>query len=371
MSGREEWTLYVDETGKFDDPEDTCAVVGFLVAVEDEAAFAQVLKKSLEQVYPRTPYPPHATDLWQPSTVLAGWILTHDRAPDPRADGAALDRLGAYALEAPRPELSGFQAAIAERRMPTRDEALKADAILETAAGADFDAVRDYGEVLRKRRKELFHLLAQGLGRGRGFISESAEPREFTSAEGEPRDRYLRLLTILLERVLCFLRRPRPVRLSLWVAERGRMDEKRKVSAADVAYALERARAHPRLAANLLEVEAGPIEVQDYRRPTVSPGIVIADAVGNLTRLLARSRSWPAYVKDARRRVALPFDAATGSDGTILPAVTPTGPSRAALWAHLAGTPVPGASDAEPGWALDQLSLWIAATTPKRGEGAA
>ncbi len=70
MKPREEWQLFIDESGNFDSPEGLRLVTGLLIKAPDTEEVRTSLRSALEQAHPGIPWPPHSFLC----NYMGGWV---------------------------------------------------------------------------------------------------------------------------------------------------------------------------------------------------------------------------------------------------------------------------------------------------------
>jgi hypothetical protein len=185
-------------------------------------------------------------------------------------------------------------------------------------------------------------------------------------------DRYLKLLGVLLERVVCLLRGEGALhQVRVRVAARG-LDKALQPAAGflsiridHVQLCIDAALRFPWLQEERASVAFEALRPEEFDGG-VHPGVVLADFVSNKFFALSSAKSWADLEAGVTRSFGLPADARCGAVGRRLPAVAAAGETRAALVRALAGE-APARSVGSGGWEQDQSTRWLAAAaTPRR-----
>ena len=94
------WTVYVDESGNFEDFQDHVAVAGLLLSDDATGVSPRALRTSLERAMPWFPWPLHASHVNQPAYVAIAWHQRFGGAPttgDAAFAGAAREAMARMA----------------------------------------------------------------------------------------------------------------------------------------------------------------------------------------------------------------------------------------------------------------------------------
>lgn len=370
----EDWLLFVDESGRFEEPDEPTAIAGLLLRSRDEPVLRSALRKSLCRAFPLVRYPQHATELRRPTAYAAAAMLRTPAADETQeerdARRAAAPAVRVLSDAPPRSLAADFMDAVRNGRMPTCEALNRADAWLSRrapAAWSDLEAWRRRCErhmagLLSKLHEELdghaWVLLMGGRGAGEEWDTYEASPRLC-------RDAYLRQLEALFERTLSLLRgrgtrrriiayvATRPVTLEgfgsveLWSREVMRPAEAAAVTALGSDW-----RDSVRL------IAGAPIVRYDE---FVHPGVVLADFLGNRLRMrLWERRDWTRLAEAVARVAPLPIEATAtlAPELGALPTLGMDGPARRCIQDAAAGRPADPTS-LSPRWNRDQAQRWI------------
>lgn len=184
-----EWQLYIDESGDFDAVEDRVVVVGVLLAGADHPSRQQELRDWLKSTFPSSPYPPHQRILNLAAGVAACVAREPARVPELQP---AVDALDACPLRDDVRELRTTPVAT------FRDAKLRTvDNWMRSHARGAYDLLKRH---ITQRRGVASRGFAKVIGEG-GAVVAAAEARPRASSQ----DRYLDLLTVLIERVVLLL----------------------------------------------------------------------------------------------------------------------------------------------------------------------
>jgi hypothetical protein len=366
----EHWSLFVDESGDFDDPEDDVVVAGLLLSEERHPRLARRLRRALDEAVPEVPWPIHARLTRQP-VMFALW--PYRRAAE---DLEAVHPLVAAAIAAGRAEageaLERALEALRQERAPAHEDLLALDRALARRAPAA------HGYLLRRAsatRAALARVAAWLAPEETSALAPAAlffPAGETIRGDAIPRDasgdRYLTVLEALFQRVadallalggshqvnVCPLSR----RVSIRDVPGARRDPFLRPE--HIAGAMARVTSpERRLARGEAWVRLNPGPVPHFDE-SVHPALVIADFLSNLAYGMI-PRHWPLarLLERLRDRVLLPVETRPG-----LPNPAASGRARALLDSVRGGRGEdPGSLD-EPGvrpWAREQALLWKAA----------
>lgn len=375
------WQLFIDESGRFDDARDTCVVAGILVHAKIHAAHDARVRAALEAACPGARYPYHASA----ARFLTGRVHATLASPRSTSNGGEEERrLAMQAVTV----LRGYADRVGARLL------LEA---IDTGREPDYDAYRQCDDLLREKAADiadrLRHLVDRDCDRmrqvlrssgelfgatpGDAFIVAAADDGELDDRDVEDevveRDRYLALLTVMLERTAMLLfGRGR----ELWYCTAKRDITRKDVGRfplgnSNLAAAARSATAFPLLASSPRNaprfINAG---AQAYGSD-VRPGLVLADFVSNRIRASlkgARDLPWDRIARNVERRVYLNVGATPrfiASDAQ-LPSIASAGSARTLVYNAFTGAPIDPALSPSTRWARDQARSWIAAGTSWR-----
>ncbi len=369
------WQLFIDESGDFGDPSDTCVVAGVLVHAPHHPRNDSRVRAALEAACPGARYPHHTST----SRFVSGRVYMTLAGPRSRDEGTA------------EGEIAGRVLRVLEEHLGEPSARALLDAI-KSGREPDHTSYRDCDRLLWSRAPELADRLKRVMEedefRIRQVLGKSAELYGAKAPEGalvvaavdrrnldgseidDPavdRDRYLALLTVLLERAAAVLYgRAREI----WITAATRHVARRGVGQFPLAIANLGAAARSAMKFPLLAhtpPERAPrfiaAAVPSYG-PDVSPGVVLADFVSNRIRASlvgASSLPWWRLAQLLRSRVTLSVDAPSRfiSSGSPLPTVAESGPVYSAIWDAFSGSPVDRDLRGQAQWAREQARRWI------------
>lgn len=374
------WQLFIDESGRFEDSQDTCVLAGVLVAAKIHAGNDARVRTALEAACPGARYPHHASA----SRFLSGRV--HTTVPARNRTGGddeaalatdAVKLLSQYAGHHHGPRL--LLEAIESGREPGHDVYRECDDLLrekspdlagriKNVVDRDSDRIR---QVLRGSA-ELF-----GASGEEAFVVAAADDGELDDRDVDDaaveRDRYLALLTVMLERAAMLLYGRCH---ELWFCTAKRDITRRDVGRfplgnSNLAAAARSATTFPLLAVAPRHaprfINAG---AQAYG-PDVRPGLVLADFISNRIRASlrgARDLPWSRLARNVERRVSLKVGAAPQfiASETRLPSIASAGPARTIILNAFSGAPVDPTLRPSTQWARDQARSWLEAGTTWR-----
>lgn len=341
---REDWVLYVDESGDTSDPNDLHVVAGLLLRSNDPTTLDGPLRRAIARIYPLWPWPPHAAHLNLPASRVAAAM---------RGSGGSGDRAA---------ELRQLAQPLVDRVVGSQDAAAVAfvEAVRAWSAGGAlaWGPLRRGNAWLRARARGTFDRLerecvqqerqVQRLLSGIGATSPGAavvlavSPRRSADVDGTTpgkriqRDRYVRALEVLLARVSWLLAGASPT-ARLLVATRGvgvagvrrRRFDLTPAFVADIA----------RSGLSGVRTPDGPTRLEPVGSPNrydadVAPGIVLADWIANRAHRGLRSphkeplQSLVSHGALGLREAPLPVLFAPLRGGNRLPTLGVDGPSR-------------------------------------------
>lgn len=367
------WQLFIDESGNFENPSDTCVVAGLLVRAASHPRDDAKVRAALEAACPGLDYPLHAsTARYLSGRVHATLVSTQRQAARPSSERDLAMR-GREALQGlvQHPVAASLLEHIDARREPGHglfqrcDELLREHAPdvarrLKSLVINDASRVR---EVLR-RSGELF-----GASSADGaFVAAAVDVRSAGGDEVEDtavrRDRYLALLRELLGRVGVLLHGRAS---EIWVTAANRHVDRVDVGAFPLGIANVGAAATAAMKFPLLAVGDGaprfiPAGVPRYD-DSVRPGIVLADFLSNRVRnnvLGADNIAWHTLAGQLKDRIWLDGTSTTtfAGAGRKLPAIADAGRAQAAIWRAFDGEKVDDKLGGLPRWSRDQAQAW-------------
>jgi hypothetical protein len=376
---RDEWQLFVDESGDFDAPDDGARVVGgLLLHSPPSVAQKKALRDALATAVPGADYPPHAAWLNLPVGRLACTVLSRAWR-ETRPEAAAFREpceAAIGALEACGGLAAGkFLDAVRRCELPDYRCATECGAMLQARRPEVFGELRALAERYREGMLALLETVAEACGKDGAFVLAAASTTE-EAPEAAPsgpaaEDAYLALLQAMFERAFALLRGPAVHDVHVWahVARRNvtlSPGVKQPLVPGLVGKIVERAAAFPLLPAEGL----GDKHVRIVTAGTpaydanVHPGVVLADCISNRLRFLLRvSRTgWQPLRRRAAHVLALPLEAVAQAlaNEPPLPALAAGGAGRAAVLRAFRGEPT--AVDGVPaGWQRDEAQQWAEA----------
>ena len=358
--------MFIDETGNFEEPSASVAVVGWLVQHREVPHFDQHLRSALAKVVPDGAWPPHASVLNLPISQAVVFRLF----------GFAEVEKERWKSAAP-----ALWQALSELQHPAVQEVVR---LADHGVFAPYDTLKEANEALREhapgtlrrltaqrgsqahRMACLLACLRETFEPGESWLVGAFEPGAAASTD----DRYLAVLEALFGRVLGVLRSADDVvhHVKTIVARRHvQVDGIPRVIQLrnqDVGDCIRRAESFPLLAPPSgtpdQRVRIVPWGVTRYDE-LVRPGVVIADFAANRLRWpLSSAASWRELRSQADVRAVLPVDAPPRMDpGTALPTMAATGAAASAIvdaFSRKTPVAVPGTT---PGWAADQAEQWV------------
>ena len=402
-----QWSLYVDESGRFDSSR-SGVVGGLLVpARADELSLAPahqpencVLRRRFGEIWGPAPFPPHAALYNDPvgQVLLAGiritdatkWEARVNMMPDGRHKGAR--------RAAARPALALLeQTAFAERLATlsdgtkpslTHDDVRDARAALRSA-GLSAEVLGTLEDVTVKQRNEMHSLVRRALERvpgSRVLLVRSVEHDgkgigELIEGTQLIRDRYVEVLELLVERALRVLSPGDSLDLHVLTRNVEFMFGASAVAGGGVGYGVPvRGSLGAQVLRSLVEAVQARIgtavrvsvgSVRHFRdTPQLSeplhPFLVFADWVATTFRLvLLNRRTSLAELERQLEATCLPFGAARApilspSLGE-LPLTAASGPAAQRIAASLNGQRYLPPPPTRPAWVVEQCAAWVGA----------
>ena len=402
-----QWSLYVDESGRFDSSR-SGVVGGLLVpARADELSLAPahqpencVLRRRFGEIWGPAPFPPHAALYCDPvgQVLLAGIRITDATRSGPRAKMLPDGRHKGARREAARPALAlleqtafaGRLATLSDGTAPwlTHDDVRDArDALQSAGLGAAVWGALD--DVVSKQRYEMNSLVRRALERvpgSRVLLVRSVEHDghgigELIEGTQLIRDRYVEALELLIERALRVLAPGDS--LDLHVLTRN-VDFVFGAGAGAVGGAGNGVPVRGSLGAQVLRglVEAVQARIGTAVRISVGsarrfrdtpelneplhPFLVFADWVATTFRLvLLNPRSPLADLERQLEATCVPYGAARApilspSLG-VLPLTAASGPAAQRIAASLNGQQFLPPAPTRPTWVVEQCAAWVGA----------
>lgn len=264
------WSLFLDETGVFSEPEEPAALAGLLLVGEGPGSRAE-LDSVVRAAWPGLLYPPHASELRRAAGALRGLMLGagpgHPLVEEARAT-------------LPSEVLASLVAAGGRRA--------RFDALLAAGARiAEHAALRARLDAYRQDGFDRLRAALAGLADRAFLVAAMVGPSSDPDVTAE--QRYDAALTALLERVLLQLRGGGRAVIRTHVAQIHRRDglpapARRPIMQGDVARCARAAEAHPWHAEASDPLKKRVRLVAALPRPydaLVHPGVVLADFVAN------------------------------------------------------------------------------------------
>lgn len=369
------WSLYLDESGRFDRADEAVCVAGVLLREAPSREADAILRGVYRRIDPIAWYPPHATDLRLPAWWVGAWALASpaDRAAHPAA--RTIEQAAALCARASsEPALAALLARLERRSRPRHDELAAASSWLRRNHPALADALSDLARDVERRYRDVAGALLDRFGPDRCFAVAAGDDGR---APPDGPDRYLALLVPLFERVFALLRARPAERHTVWLfaATRDVHDPRlgaRRLQPRDVG---DRVRAAERFAFEAPTTPTDPwvrlvVASTPSYEEAVPPGVVLADFVANRSRrALATNRPWDELRAELRAEARLPFEAVPrGAPALGLrPTVAASGAPRDAVARAFATGDADGPFG-PAGWRSDQARRWAeVAAAVRRG----
>ena len=205
MTPETTWTLYVDESGDFSDPDDCIAVAGLLLRGDAETSLAE-LRGDLERALPWCTWPLHASHINHPAYLALCWHVRFGTTPAAGDDDfarAARSAVG-WLNSVQRPIVEQLLSEIRERRRPDVSMLKTLGRLLKEGRSQNFRQLEGgVREAWARLKRSARQLAATG---GAAFLVAASET-EMGDAGGETDERYFALLEALLERTAALLAR--------------------------------------------------------------------------------------------------------------------------------------------------------------------
>ncbi len=368
----EHWQLFLDESGSFlvrdgktwQQGPPPFMVGGVLLQHANDPLFVAALETGLKQCFPGVPYPPHATDLNQLSSMAVAAYRSGDGAgPHHQAARSAIQAL----LDSADGSLAHFQRDVLAGTWPSYEDLRFASRWLELHSPREASSCRAAREWQRARLRNLLSAVS-------GFFAPPflvlAAQTPGLAREPVPHSSYLGVLECLLERLRgALLARPGTAARMLTVhAASLRVEvapgkvrmlrdtdlDKLKRSSGALAEA-----AQARSGLDGIEVRFSEPEPFDS---LVHPGIVLADFACNwLHRPVFGCLPLAHLSSLARNQLCMSSSVPLAGGSTMVPLPSATGPARAHVLSLVRGDTVPPAFPLPRGWVRDQAELWATA----------
>lgn len=373
------WTLHLDESGQFSNPNEPVLLAGFLLQEPPSDAADEILGGLLRRIDPLIPYPPHATEILWPAWWFARWVLASPEVRAAHPARAVLDQAaGVFQRAGAVSALDEMSSQLQQSQTPDYDSLRDASRWLR---GRDPVLYAQF-EVLRRNAEDHYRAIGARLqtlyGDDRCWLLAASDPGA-VAFDGP--DRYLSLLTVLLERVFALLRaHPAPRHeVRVIAAQRhvtdGRVSRRRMLRPQDLGDCVRKAEAFPLHAPEVAPDKAVriiPWSSVAYDEQ-VPPGVALADFVANrVRRILMQGRDWNRTSSDVVASTGLTAVARPGvrPSGEALPTVAVAGPPREAVAAAFRGPPPPRPPAPGRSWSAEQARRWITLADALRAEGA-
>lgn len=366
------WQLYLDETGSFS-ATDAGTAGGLLVDETDRGLPVAWLREALKLVQPLSDYPPHATDLRNSAGQLAWWMLRGDPLGISWFSRPLFENARLALVRSASPAAQDFLAAVGSSRFPAWPILKRCEQVLLIEAPIELQGLRAFGMRCDRHLSQLL-LRLRGAWGGRFICAVAAQlPSSVGDDDAAARhpDRYLRAVTLLLERIACLLRKSGQrhrvrVRVSARDLERPaiegitlevRRDHLAKCAEAATGVAFER----EAMASVIFE----PLHPESHDE-SVHPALVLADALMNRLYGWMRMKTWSSLSGTVLSGFGLPAEAPCLSRSRRLPAFATGGPAHDFLSQVFAGEK-PEATLLPEGWGKDQALRWAEAATAPAG----
>lgn len=371
-----DWQLFIDESGDFDQPRDTCVVAGVLVHAPMHPRGEADVRAALDDAYPALRYPPHATKLRFLSGRVVATLAGATSSSSPTATGAReLARRALAVIEAHDGSIADAVGRLSsEGREPGNEQLTAWDGLLRVHAPSFADGVQQLLEQDVHRMRQVLDRAGALFGAddpGEAFVVAAADTGHADAyAIEDPvveRDRYLALLGVLFERTLALLCERVGAGARIWTSVARRSVHRRDVGRfplmpRNIGAAAETAARFPLFdgATPRPKLIAAGVPAYDAAVPA---GMVLADFVANRIRgaLLRVGRlSWDRLGRMARAQVAMPIAARPRfvEYASPIPAIAATGAPNAAIWSAFEGMPAALDFGDVPQWARDQAMIW-------------
>ncbi len=370
------WSLYLDESGRFDRADEAVCVAGVMLREPPSREADTILRAVYRRIDPIAWYPPHATDLRLPAWWIGAWALATpaDRAAHPAAQ--TIEHAAALcARSSAEPDLAEMFIALERGRRPKREALDDASRWLRQRHPAIADALTGLARDVERRYRDVAGELLDRFGADRCFAVAASDDGR-TPPDGP--DRYLALLVLLFERVFALLRSRPAERHTVWVfaATRNVHDPRvgsRPLQPRDVGACVRAAERFPFDAPSTTTDPWVRLVVASTPRyeDAVPAGVVLADFVANRSRRpLAANRPWRDLHRELVADTRLPFEAVPRGAPVsgLCPTVAATGSPRDAVARAFATGRVDGPSGSV-GWRSEQARRWaeVAASVHRRG----
>lgn len=376
-----EWALYLDESGNFAAPDEPVCIAGVMLQEAPSQEADEILRSVLKRIDPIAWYPPHATELRLTAWWVAAWALASPSARDAHPQARTLEHAAALcALACEEPPLVAMFAALRRERCPSYDALKTASWWLHRRHRAVNDALRDIANEADRQYRLVASRLVDQYGPSRCFVVAASDDGAEPPPASGPRDRYLALLVVLLERVFALLRTRPAERHTVRVVVAGRnvLDPAlgaRPLRAQDVGDCVRRAERFP------LDPPREPADPWVRLVPAMTtrydaltpPGVVLADFIANrCRRALHATVSWSTLRDELVATTHLPVEVTARALPTMgpRPTIAAAGAARVAITRAFE----PDAPDVpvDPGgpWPVEQARRWAEVAAALRAGGA-
>ncbi|MDP3278387.1 MAG: hypothetical protein Q8Q09_24575 [Deltaproteobacteria bacterium] len=367
------WELFLDESGSFDGQQPS-VVVGLLVQTDGAHALDMGLRQTLQSLVCEMPWPPHATELRVPATLLAGWMRqssVQQKSSPIASDLAALVRQLDQARDSDAVAFRDHARAGVRLRLP---ELQRGWDWIQYAAPREAAVLTLRSEQLVRSQQMLLRALRTHVGEDNVAVIASMGP------ESGEIDRYLAALETVFERVFVLLRsrEGRNEEVRIHVARRNvRADVLGTIALriADVTACVRRAEQFalypvPKGAATDARVRLIASTVVDYRLDPPA-GTVLADFVANTVGRALRKTTlgWEQLASAIEAIVGLPLTMVPSSEprDVRLPTLVPPEPWREVRRCSFEAQSPPW-TPSRPQWCNDVIAMDLAWLERVRGD---
>jgi hypothetical protein len=358
------WTLFVDETGHFDDG-DRGAVAGLLVRMEVTQGTVDRWRRRLGVTFPLVTYPMHSTDLRIPATYVAAALRVGSHPSEPEQELVNVCARAVAAVKAATDtEIIAFRESVARGRKIVRKQLERCTEWLSLQRIRlrpimDLEA-RHREDLANHTIAPLVRSLGPGgcclIGAGRGYSTSYGEDDGAVAFT----DGYLLRLAILFERVtglLSFLPQE-PHRVTVHVLERDIENRRYVLGQADVEEAVRVGGQNALPLRPDVTFDVRPIVPYDA---DVHPGLVFADFISNtMLGSLSQTYTWRSVQDHAANALRLPITLDRLRCVIPLPSIAAEGTAQNCIRTQATGNAVTPAGWLAP-WAHEQMRRWLEA----------
>lgn len=358
------WQVHLDESGNFESAESPILIAGLLLDSTQYGLPISALQRALRLAAPLLRYPRHAAHARSPAAYLAGYMLDGSPVGIPFFSQPVFEEASAFVRASGTISCKDAVAAISRGVMPSLTVLKQLDAELQAGATLAYSGLVVFKRACDNRMRLILAQLSINAGRDAlALVGAGAPPESGESNSGDP-GRYERLLSAVLERIICLLRErggDHVVHVRVLGRDLSRSANGQRVllGATHVNEAAEAAQslAWPAGAERSVRFEVWRPQFFNER---VHPGLVLADHISNsLFAPSMASSTWRQLTERMIHLLPMPPELPCRSLEIRLPTLAADGPPRERVRRALCG--VASSPLVIRTWREDQAELWAQA----------